>query len=653
VTSLELAGLALLTWAIFRVIAGSATLSTRAFLSIFVLGGLGGTAAALAGERVARIWTTHERISSLYAGPIDEAGKAFPLVAAMFFLATWKRLSISDWVLVGLAASLGFTFVQWDLYALDGSPMFGALSQPTGKLPALVWHRYLFGSRAGPSAWDGHHVFFVGAATTAFVGLAVGVGARIFGHRIAAALLGALALAVVSFDDTLWRHEIGPLSSATGSSASLHGAVAQVYKVLLEGRLELIVLVAGAVAAAAVEGHWIVKLLGGRSDLGAAFTRLRSPRTWPASFLLELAGLLLAAALLGVRQGAWPSSIRTALHSGWLPVALAALAFAVCVLRIGVVASRDPRPGSTRFDPSSILFAAAFLVGGIAIVARAMVDYHLIPDLPSTSFPLEPFELWAQGPGAPFFGGSPATFFGDTALVLALFSVAWLPASIGDAPSRDTSLDVTHEITSFRPEPARAPEPEPATEATLATPATPDPLPSPEPEPPPEAEPTVAPEPAAPPDSSAWPTLAPVQEPAPAPWPEPAELTGAPEPEAEPVPAMEPEHAPAPAPAPVYETHRVLPPVPEPRLNPVRAEVRIKSALSQLDGILDGTLKSPVQPAQAIETLYGRYAIEVAALQAAAERNPGFWDEVPAEVRSYLRLHTDAPLPKERWAVQA
>src|SRR5437870_285970 len=103
------------TWAIFRLLAGRATLATAHFVRIFVVGAVLSFALAIVAERLAGTWASVDQITRLYAGPIDEIAKALPLLIVIGSFAAWRRLTVSDYALLGLAGGLGYTFTQWSL----------------------------------------------------------------------------------------------------------------------------------------------------------------------------------------------------------------------------------------------------------------------------------------------------------------------------------------------------------------------------------------------------------------------------------------------------------------------------------------------------------------------------------------------------------
>lgn len=239
------------TWAAFRVLAGRATLATRDFARLFIVGLAGSTTAALLLERLVRSATLHQAVTGIYAGPIEELAKALPLLAMLAFFGSWRRLTLADWALAGLAGAAGFTFGQWWIQ----------LSVPESDWPKS-WHWYLLGSGLSNAPGqlgeigDGL-IYFSGAATTAFVGLLVGLGVRLGRSRRTGIALGFAGLALTAIENGIYRYEVGPLATF---SARAYGELPRLAvfaeRVLMQGRLDLWLFIAGLFVASWTEGRW-------------------------------------------------------------------------------------------------------------------------------------------------------------------------------------------------------------------------------------------------------------------------------------------------------------------------------------------------------------------------------------------------------------
>jgi hypothetical protein len=244
-TRLELIGGLITTWCAFRLLGGRATLATRDFARVFVLGAAGSTVVAFGLERLARAETSYPRVSAVYAAPIEELAKALPLLVILALFSNWRRLTISDWTLLGLAGATGFTFVQWALEL--------AIPEHDPGAP-LPWHWYLLGSRDSDT-YGG--AIFIGAATTAFVGLLVGLGVRFSRRRSGGAVLALIALGVVAVENGAYRYAVGPLESGYNAPFSEPGGwVGSLHAAFFHGRLELALLIGGLFLASWIEGRW-------------------------------------------------------------------------------------------------------------------------------------------------------------------------------------------------------------------------------------------------------------------------------------------------------------------------------------------------------------------------------------------------------------
>ncbi len=255
---------AAVSWAIFRIIAGRATLSTAQFACVFAFGAVASTILAIGVEGLIGLEVEQEQLIKLYAGPVDEIAKALPLLIVIACFAARRALTISDYVLIGLAGGLGYTFVHWNLAELAGITPF-------------IWSRYLLGSLHVEAGSDHSHSFFVGAVTTAFVGLVAGVGVRLARRRSIMAAVTLAGLLMVIFENCTYRWQVGSLSagwpmhygatppSGFGETSSwivaMHGA-------LFNGRIELWLLVGGLLVATWLEGRWTtLAAVAGREQL--------------------------------------------------------------------------------------------------------------------------------------------------------------------------------------------------------------------------------------------------------------------------------------------------------------------------------------------------------------------------------------------------
>ena len=234
-----------LTWVLFRVLAGRATLGLSTFVLIFALGAAS-SVIGIALDRLAYIAFDLDTVGRLLAAPIDEICKALPLLTVVTQFRTWRRLTISDYALVGLAGGLGYEFVNWDFATLSG-------------LKPQAWYLPVFGSLFVASEWEHAPVYFTGAVTTAFAGLAAGICVRLNPRKRTVNLVVLVAIALAVFENGMYRWQVGPLLWA-GIPAHLAPVLAPIrilHDLMLDGRLELWLVVAGLLAGNWLEARWV------------------------------------------------------------------------------------------------------------------------------------------------------------------------------------------------------------------------------------------------------------------------------------------------------------------------------------------------------------------------------------------------------------
>jgi len=230
----------IVTWAMFRVLAGRATLSMSDFFAVFVAGAFASTILPIAAERIESFALDLELITRLAAAPVDELAKAAAVFITVGWFGSWRQLTISDYMLLGLAGGLGYEFINWDLAMLSG-------------VEPAVWHSYLFGS----VAYESLPSYYLGALSAAFVGLVAGICVRLVPRRgfvIAAVLLAVL---VVSFDNGMFRWQIrGLLTNFSPPARPVAEIFKTIHALVLNGRIELWLLIGGVLLANWLEGRW-------------------------------------------------------------------------------------------------------------------------------------------------------------------------------------------------------------------------------------------------------------------------------------------------------------------------------------------------------------------------------------------------------------
>jgi hypothetical protein len=179
-------------------------------------------------------------VTRLIAAPIDELAKALPVLAVVALFRSWRHLTISDYVLIGVAGGLGYEFLNWSLAIVTG-------------VDPHIWHSYLFGSLALAAL----PAYFVGAISAAFVGLVAGATLRLNPRRLVVIGLALLAVLVAAFDNAMFRWQTGALLSYFRPiyRAPLE-VLSYIHALLLNGRLELWLLIGGVLIANWLEGRW-------------------------------------------------------------------------------------------------------------------------------------------------------------------------------------------------------------------------------------------------------------------------------------------------------------------------------------------------------------------------------------------------------------
>ena len=235
----------IVTWILFRSLAGRATLKLSILGLVFALGAASSVIGIVL-ERLAYLFFEVGTVGRLVAAPIDEICKALPLLVLVARSQMLRRLTISDFALLGLAAGLGYEFISWDFATLSG-------------LAPQAWLWPVFGSLFVASEWEHAPAYFSGAATTAFVGLVAGVCVRLHCSRRKVEVAALLALFFVILENGMYRWQVGPLLwSGVPEHLAPTSVVARVfYGVMLDGRLSLFLLVIGLLIDNWLEARWV------------------------------------------------------------------------------------------------------------------------------------------------------------------------------------------------------------------------------------------------------------------------------------------------------------------------------------------------------------------------------------------------------------
>src|SRR5438309_7117486 len=185
-----------LLWVECRLLSGRPTVAPGRFFLAFCFGTIGATVLSLLLERVGDAFITPAHVGYTLGPPVEELAKALPLILIAFVWRDGRRLGIADLTLLGVATGLGFEFVETNLRALASGSLANGLSDVTPLIP---------GWRGGPggSVWSAGH-----AVWTGLVGLACGVGLRLWPRGRWAWLPAVPALFVVTLDHALFNYDV-------------------------------------------------------------------------------------------------------------------------------------------------------------------------------------------------------------------------------------------------------------------------------------------------------------------------------------------------------------------------------------------------------------------------------------------------------------
>ncbi|HUR17796.1 MAG TPA: hypothetical protein VMZ51_02520 [Acidimicrobiales bacterium] len=220
------------------VVAGRPTVAPSVFAVLFGLGAVFVGTAALVLERL--LDQVGGRSAVHVIGPLIEAAALWaPLVVAASLSCRDRRWTISDLSLGGLCCGLGFLLVQTSLVTA------AVHAAPDYQSPVLA------GLLRVPASAGSPPVYFVGPAlATALVGLALGVGLR-WRIRILRFLPALVALSLVAFDHALFGWRLRHLVDSRAASTTGLTDLAQ--KVSLQGRLALVLVIGGLLAARLID----------------------------------------------------------------------------------------------------------------------------------------------------------------------------------------------------------------------------------------------------------------------------------------------------------------------------------------------------------------------------------------------------------------
>ena len=235
VSTLNLLAVLFSLWLVFRLYAARATFSSMGLLVYFTFGCVGSTLIALYLQAIPTPWPPEEGnafasalpATWLTGPPIEEFAKAIPLFVLVAFAPAARRMAIADFALVGFTTALGFGFVEANFGRVLTSDVGG-----WNHLLGLGWDT---GARGAYTIYDAPHWIH-----TALVGLAFGVGLRLWPTSWKRWAPGVAMLAIAVFDHSMWNFKAE--HEWPNSFTMAAAPVEALYNLTLHGGLEIIAL---------------------------------------------------------------------------------------------------------------------------------------------------------------------------------------------------------------------------------------------------------------------------------------------------------------------------------------------------------------------------------------------------------------------------
>lgn len=234
---------------LFRLIAWRTTLSVKALALMFGLGAVGATIATVYLQAIPMPFGDQwQFVAAWTTGPLfEELAKASPAILLMLSFRLSGRMSVADFALAGFMGGLGFQFVEDNFFRVISSDIVSGWSH--------VWGLGYSVSTVGDASlyWPGHYVY------SGLVGLALGIGVRLWRDNPLRWLPGLAALAYAVIQHQAWNYQ------TMGAKTFSHWAPAYEYLAFaLNGPLGLLVLPLAMVVAQI----WETRLLARHAAAG-------------------------------------------------------------------------------------------------------------------------------------------------------------------------------------------------------------------------------------------------------------------------------------------------------------------------------------------------------------------------------------------------
>jgi hypothetical protein len=229
---------------LFRLCAWRTTLSLKALSLMFGVGAVGATLASLYFQTIPMpFWENWQYVAAWRTAPLyEELAKASPAILLMLSARLSGRMSVADFALAGFMGGLGFQFVEDNFTRVVNADIASGWSH--------IWGLgYAVNTVQGvPLYWPGHYAY------SGLVGLALGIGARVWRDDPRRWLPGLAALTYSVLQHQAWNYRLkgaGVLSSWP--------LLQDFLALIVNGPLGLIILPVALVAAQIWETRYLAK----------------------------------------------------------------------------------------------------------------------------------------------------------------------------------------------------------------------------------------------------------------------------------------------------------------------------------------------------------------------------------------------------------
>jgi RsiW-degrading membrane proteinase PrsW (M82 family) len=240
-----------------RLLGGRWTLGTGRLMLSFSFGAAGAAILIIAAQRLALIFLSNDTAAWTTGPPLEELGKALPVLLLAYGFSARRRLTVADYALIGIASGLGFEFAEGNFWTVLGEEHPG-----TGQL----WLQGVGALRYnGQVYWVASHAFWTG-----LVGLGAGIGIRLWPNSARRFIPAIAAATLVWFEHTMYNWKGTHVETLFGQIEGIARApewVEAIYAIDLHGLWTIILLPTGLLVATIIEGMWCRAPLADRREL--------------------------------------------------------------------------------------------------------------------------------------------------------------------------------------------------------------------------------------------------------------------------------------------------------------------------------------------------------------------------------------------------